>query len=88
MHPSALRQNPPTPHFLAHRSGCVQSSHTGTPNIYDPARSLAPALFAGEPLQYLWIYVVGPVGGALLAGLAGRLIRHFQPFSILTIAGR
>ena len=42
----------------------------------NPARSLAPALFAGEPLQYLWIYVIGPVGGALLAGLVGRLIRH------------
>ena len=42
----------------------------------NPARSLAPALFAGEPPQYLWIYVIGPVGGALLAGLVGRLIRH------------
>ena len=42
----------------------------------NPARSLAPALFAGEPLQYMWIYVIGPVGGALLAGLVGRLIRH------------
>ena len=27
-------QNPPTPHFLAHRSGCVPSSHTA--NIYAP----------------------------------------------------
>ena len=42
----------------------------------NPARSLAPALFAVQPLQYLWIYVIGPVGGALLAGLVGRLIRH------------
>ena len=46
----------------------------------NPARSLAPALFAGEPLQFagpnMWIYVIGPVGGALLAGLVGRLIRH------------
>ncbi|MDE0176993.1 MAG: aquaporin [Gammaproteobacteria bacterium] len=41
----------------------------------NPERSLAPALFAVEPLQYLWIYVIGPVGGALLAGLNGRLIR-------------
>ena len=42
----------------------------------NPARSLAPALFAVEPLKYIWIYVIGPVGGALLAGLTGRLIRH------------
>ena len=42
----------------------------------NPARSLAPALFAVEPLQYLWIYIIGPIGGALLAGLTGRLIRH------------
>ena len=42
----------------------------------NPARSLAPALFAVEPLRHMWIYVIGPVGGALLAGLIGRLIRH------------
>ncbi len=34
MQPRAFPQNPPTPHFLAHRSGCVQPSHTGSPNIY------------------------------------------------------
>lgn len=42
----------------------------------NPVRSLAPALFAGEPLRYLWIYVVGPAAGALLAGGVGRLIRN------------
>ena len=42
----------------------------------NPIRSFAPALFAGEPLRYLWIYVTGPVGGALLAGAVGRLIRN------------
>ena len=41
----------------------------------NPARSLAPALFAGDPLRHLWIYVVGPVTGALLAGAVGRLLR-------------
>ena len=30
----------------------------------NPARSLAPALFAVEPLHYMWIYMIGPVGGA------------------------
>ena len=49
----------------------------------NPARSFAPALFAGEPLRYLWIYVVGPVGGALLAGAVGRLIRPRQPLPTL-----
>lgn len=42
----------------------------------NPVRSLAPALFAGEPLRYLWIYLVGPAAGALLAGGVGRLIRN------------
>ena len=42
----------------------------------NPIRSFAPAPFAGEPLRYLWIYVTGPVGGALLAGVVGRLIRN------------
>lgn len=42
----------------------------------NPVRSLAPALFAGEPLRYLWIYVVGPAAGALLAGGVGRIIRN------------
>lgn len=41
----------------------------------NPARSFAPALFAGDPLRHLWIYLVGPVTGALLAGAAGRLLR-------------
>ncbi len=41
----------------------------------NPARSLAPALFAGDPLRHLWIYFVGPVTGALLAGAVGRLLR-------------
>lgn len=41
----------------------------------NPARSFAPALFAGDPLRHLWIYLVGPVTGALLAGAVGRLLR-------------
>jgi aquaporin Z len=42
----------------------------------NPARSLAPALLGGEPgaLIALWAYVVGPVGGALLAVAAYRLV--------------
>jgi aquaporin Z len=40
----------------------------------NPARSIGPALFAGSwALGQLWLFIVAPVGGALLAGLASRL---------------
>src|SRR4029077_18419348 len=37
----------------------------------NPARSLAPALVSGS-LQHLWLYLAGPVLGALLAIFACR----------------
>ncbi len=40
----------------------------------NPARSLAPALVTGE-LASLWIYLVAPVAGALLAVPTCRLVR-------------
>jgi glycerol uptake facilitator-like aquaporin len=40
----------------------------------NPARSLAPALVS-QHLAYLWIYLVAPVAGALLAVLGCRCIR-------------
>ncbi len=40
--------------------------YTGT--SVNPARSIAPAVFqGGEALQQLWIFIVGPFVGALLA---------------------
>jgi len=39
----------------------------------NPARSLGPAIVAGE-LGNVWIYVVGPIVGALLAVLITRLV--------------
>ena len=40
----------------------------------NPARSIGPALFAGAwALGQLWLFIVAPIGGALLAGLASRL---------------
>ncbi|HEX8505709.1 MAG TPA: aquaporin [Hymenobacter sp.] len=40
----------------------------------NPARSLAPALLSGNWTSW-WLYVVGPVAGALLAVLADRLLQ-------------
>jgi MIP family channel proteins len=43
----------------------------------NPARSLGPALAAWE-WRDLWIYLVGPVGGTALGGLAYQLVRGEQ----------
>lgn len=40
----------------------------------NPARSLAPALFAGR-LDVMWIYILGPTMGAILAALLYESIR-------------
>ena len=44
----------------------------------NPARSLAPALLSGH-LAGLWLYVAGPVAGALLAVLTDRLFPIHSP---------
>lgn len=43
----------------------------------NPARSLGPALFSGS-LAESWIYVVGPLAGAVLGALAYRAVRCDQ----------
>ncbi|TCH97921.1 aquaporin Z [Roseococcus sp. SYP-B2431] len=41
----------------------------------NPARSTAPALFAGgEYLGQLWLFWLAPVAGAVLAGVVGRML--------------
>lgn len=46
---------------------------TGT--SVNPARSLAPALFAGgEALAQVWVYIVGPMIGAALAAVVGKAV--------------
>ena len=44
----------------------------------NPARSLAPALVSGN-LHALWIYLLAPVIGAALGGLAYQFVRGEQP---------
>jgi aquaporin Z len=45
----------------------------------DPARSLGPALVARDATDQ-WVYVAGPLAGALLAAIAWRVL----PFGLVT----
>ena len=46
---------------------------TGT--SVNPARSLGPALFAGkDALSCLWVFIVGPLAGAALAGFVYKFL--------------
>ncbi|HYK87081.1 MAG TPA: MIP/aquaporin family protein [Ktedonobacteraceae bacterium] len=48
----------------------------------NPARSLAPALFAGgDALSSLWIFFVGPLIGAILGGLVYEATRGSQQYA-------
>jgi aquaporin Z len=39
----------------------------------NPARSIGPALFAGaDAIEQLWLFILAPVVGALIAGLTYR----------------
>jgi glycerol uptake facilitator-like aquaporin len=40
----------------------------------NPVRSLGPALVSGE-LHALWLYIVAPLAGASLGGLAYQFVR-------------
>ena len=40
----------------------------------NPARSLGPALVSGD-LHSIWIYIVAPLAGAMVGGLAYQLVR-------------
>lgn len=40
----------------------------------NPARSLGPGLVSGQ-LDAIWVYLIAPIAGAVLAGLAYQLIR-------------
>jgi MIP family channel proteins len=54
----------------------------------NPARSLAPAIFAGgAPLDYLWLYICAPVAGAILAAYAYDWIRDNSCLEIIAVKG-
>lgn len=41
----------------------------------NPARSLAPALFAGGPyIAQLWLFWIAPIAGAMIAGYVARIL--------------
>jgi aquaporin Z len=40
----------------------------------NPARSIAPALVSGD-VRALWLYIVAPLLGAAIAGLAYQFVR-------------
>ncbi|MDR3465378.1 MAG: aquaporin Z [Xanthobacteraceae bacterium] len=43
----------------------------------NPARSIAPALFAGSPyIAQLWLFIVAPILGALVAGWLSRMLHE------------
>ena len=48
----------------------------------NPARSLGPAFFGGpEVLSQVWIYIVGPIIGAIIGSLLFEYLRSSQRFS-------
>jgi aquaporin NIP len=50
----------------------------------NPARSFAPALVDGD-LQYLWIYIAGPIIGAYLGALCYHKVSRARPHEELEI---
>ena len=48
----------------------------------NPARSTAPALFAGgDYIGQLWLFWLAPVAGAMIAGLIARIL--YEPSGII-----
>ncbi|MFZ3195536.1 MAG: aquaporin, partial [Bacillus mycoides] len=50
---------------------------TGT--SVNPARSIAPALFAGgEAISQLWVFIVAPIFGGIVAAVVGKFILNTE----------
>jgi glycerol uptake facilitator-like aquaporin len=53
----------------------------------NPARSVGPAIVSGQ-LRYLWVYIAGPLLGALLAvALTWALHRHHHADELVAAEG-
>ena len=50
----------------------------------NPMRSLGPALVSGD-LHALWLYIVAPILGAAVGGLAYQFVRAESPASAKTV---
>ena len=56
-------------------SVCIFAGQSSTGAGLNPARSLGPAIFAKRMSSY-WLYVIGPLVGALFAGLLYKLFTY------------
>jgi len=60
--------------------GLVGNSLSG--GSMNPARSLGPAFFAGpEALSQVWIYIVGPIIGAVIGALLFKVLRGTEKYA-------
>ena len=42
----------------------------------NPARSIGPAIFTGgEALSQIWVFIVAPLAGAIIAGLVWQIFK-------------
>lgn len=55
----------------------------------DPFRSLAPALLMqGKPLREVWVFIVGPFIGSIIAVLLTFMLgAHVHPVAVLDATG-
>ena len=52
----------------------------------NPARSLAPALYAGGPyVAQLWLFWLAPIAGAMVAGLLGKVLYEDSSITDTTV---
>ncbi len=56
-------------------AGCIAAGGALTDASLNPARSIGPAIVAGN-LQYIWVYIAGPILGAAVAAVVARYVIH------------
>jgi Major intrinsic protein len=65
------------PHLQIHKDDAMFGGPI-TGASMNPMRSLGPALVSGD-LHALWLYILAPVAGASVGGLAYQFVRGEQP---------